>query len=271
LILAVLLLFAILFPSLHALHAQPTGGDVFSSNGESGKTWWDVKQKDYPECAGLMDQHEAMTRELYRLDAEAKRVVEPQGKEVVRQINDLSRRRTDVQRRIFDCIRGAKGRKRVPEKPSKSDESSAPVTLNQAVDDCFRKKVPNYRGPDWSRFSPQALRPKRVGQFAQSFVVSRVAADQALQQDELMYGTWKDRELMTDYLIGWLTHCLSERNVLPTQDPRGAYTQFLRNNGRGNPQDPARQRERNEQFFYGYGSYPLPPFWDHDVAGPPSP
>lgn len=28
---------------------------------------------------------------------------------------------------------------------------------------------------------------------------------------------------------------------------------------------------RFEEFGYGYRSYPLPPFWDHDVAGPPSP
>jgi hypothetical protein len=63
--------------SLHTVRAQSTaGGDVFSS--DNGGSWWDVKRRDYPSCAGLVDQHEEMTRELYRLDAEAKQAVEPQ-------------------------------------------------------------------------------------------------------------------------------------------------------------------------------------------------
>ncbi len=35
--------------------------------------------------------------------------------------------------------------------------------------------------------------------------------------------------------------------------------------------NPKRITRRFEEFGYGYRSYPLPPFWDHDVAGPPSP
>ena len=54
-----------------------------------------------------------------------------------------------------------------------------------------------------------------------------MAAEQALQLDELVYGVWNDRELMHDYLVGWLTHCLSDNKVLPMQDPRGAYRSFL--------------------------------------------
>lgn len=230
-------------PSPYIVRAQPTGGDVFSSDrGSGGKTWWDVKRKDYPECAGLVDQHEEMTKELYRLDAEAKRTVEPRRKQLVQQINDLSKQRTKVQRQIFGCIResskppsddGQKGLKRVPEQPPQQDTQPAPVTFDKAVDDCFSKSVPNYRSPDWSRFTPESLRPKRIGQFEQSFLVSTVAADQALQLDELVHGKWKDRELMQDYLIGWLTHCLSENDALPMQDPRGSYAQFLRKSGQG--------------------------------------
>jgi len=81
------------------------GGDVFSSDSGHGKTWWDVKRRDYPECKGLVNRHEEMTGELYRLDAEAKRSVEPQRKQIVQQINDLSRQRTGVQKQIFECIR----------------------------------------------------------------------------------------------------------------------------------------------------------------------
>ena len=110
-----------------------------------------------------------------------------------------------------------------------------------------------------------------MGQFAQSFVVSGVAAEQALQLDELVYGKWEDRELMHDYLVGWLTHCLTDNKVLPMQDPRQPYQQFIRSDHRQGSQNQARMAERNSNFFYGYGSYPLRPFWDQDVAGPPSP
>ena len=78
---------ALMVLALDQVHAQPTGGDVFSSDSGNGKTWWDVKRGDYPDCAGLVDQHEDMTKELYRLDAEAKRSVEPQRKQIVQQIN----------------------------------------------------------------------------------------------------------------------------------------------------------------------------------------
>lgn len=166
---------------------------------------------------------------------------------------------------------GGKGLKLVPEKPSQSDTTPEPLTLNKAVDDCFAKSVPNYTSPDWSRFDSAALRPKAVGQFEQSFIVSGVAAEQALKLDELVYGKWNDRELMQDYLVGWLTHCLSENKVIPMQDPRGPFRQFLQSRNSSPSKDPARATERKDKFFFGYQSYPLPPFWDQDLAEPPSP
>ncbi|WHZ24718.1 MAG: hypothetical protein OJF47_003830 [Nitrospira sp.] len=39
--------------SLRTVRAQPTSGDVFSSDSGTGKTWWDVKRRDYPSCADL--------------------------------------------------------------------------------------------------------------------------------------------------------------------------------------------------------------------------
>ena len=96
--------------ALDQVHAQPTGGDVFSSDNGNGKTWWDVKRRDYPDCAGLVDQHEDMTKDLYRLDAEAKKSVEPQRRQIVQEINDLSKQRTKVQRQIFACIRTSSGK-----------------------------------------------------------------------------------------------------------------------------------------------------------------
>mgnify|MGYP001302803844 CR=1 FL=1 len=112
---------ALMVLALDQVHAQPTGGEVFSSDSGNGKTWWEVKRRDYPECAGLVDQHEEMTKELYRLDAEAKRSVEPQRKQIVQQINDLSRQRTKVQRQIFACIQTS-GSKESTLSPSAPDQ-----------------------------------------------------------------------------------------------------------------------------------------------------
>lgn len=223
-----------------------------------------------------MDQHEEMTKDLYRLDAEAKQSVEPQRRQIVQQINDLSRQRTKVQKQIFECIRdstkppsgdGEKGLKRVPKRPPTTGDGQEPVTLSQVIDDCLAKSVPNYSSPDWSRFPPEGLRPKRVGQFQESFEVSGLGADHALNLDEAVYGRWKDRELMRDYLVGWLTHCLSRQKVLPMQDPRIPYRQFMESREPPGAKNPKRITERFEEFSYGYRSYPLPPFWDHDLAG----
>lgn len=163
-----------------------------------------------------------------------------------------------------------KGIKRVPARPPTKNSASPSITLDEAIDDCFKKSVPNYRGPDWSRFAPESLRPKQVGQFHQSFGLSGVAADQALDQDEAAYGRWQDRELMHDYLVGWLTHCLTDREVLPMQDPRISYRDYMIAHERPDNVKPTRINERFEEFGYGYRSYPLPPFWDHDLAGPPA-
>lgn len=166
---------------------------------------------------------------------------------------------------------GEKGIKRVPERPPTRNAAPQPTTLDKVIDDCFKKAVPNYTSPDWTRFSPPSLRPKRVGQFHQSFGFSGVAADQALDGDEAVYGTWQDRQLMRDYLVGWLTHCLTDRKMLPMQDPRLLYRDFMIAQERPDDVKLNRIAERSEEFGFGYRSYPLPPFWDHDLAGPPSP
>lgn len=132
--------------------------------------------------------------------------------------------------------------------------------------DCFAKSVPNYQSPDWSRFSPDSLRPNRVGQFNQSFIVSDVAAEQALQLDESVYGKWGDRELMQNYSVRWLTHCLTDSKALPMQDPRIPYRRFLESRNPSQAQTSSRITRRFEEFGYGYRSYPLPPFWDQALA-----
>lgn len=76
---------------------------------------------------------------------------------------------------------------------------------------------------------------------------------------------------MRDYLIGWLIHCLTDRKVLPKQDPRIPYRRFMEAREPSDSQTRKRITRRFEEFGYGYRSYPLPPFWDHDMAGPLSP
>jgi len=166
---------------------------------------------------------------------------------------------------------GGKSIKRTPKLPSRPQNHPRRTVFDQAIDDCFKKSDPNYRSPDWSRFPPDSLRPKQGREFEQSFIISGVAADQALRLDEAVYGKWNDRELMQDYLIGWLTHCLSEKKTLPYEDPRPFYEQFVQKNSRDQSQHPTRQQDRNERFFSGYTRYPTRPLWDRAHAGPPSP
>ncbi len=283
--------------------ARPQGLDVFSSSGRydnfavgAAHRWYDkhsteTKQKS-SHCLSILDEAKAYQDRGLALFDEAKQpgLRNEQRTALVKQANEQIRLRGDKLRAFTDCVNqairqkgplsdtfasnsesGGKNLKRVPGPPPKPDNTPAPVTLDKAVDDCFAKSVPNYTSPDWSDFDSVALRPKAVGQFEQSFIVSGVAAERALKLDELVYGKWNDRELMHDYLIGWLTHCLTDSKVLPMQDPRSPYRQFLRSRGLSPSKDSARVVERKDKFFSGYQSYPLPPFWDQDVAGPPSP
>lgn len=168
--------------------------------------------------------------------------------------------------------RGGKSIKRTPEQPPDTPRNAPrPVALDKAVDDCFSKFVPNYSSPNWSLFSKDELQLQATGQLQQSFDVSAVAAERALYLDEAVYGAWQDRELIRDYLIGWLTHCLTDQKVLPKQDPRIPYRRFMESQAPDDATSRKRITRRFEEFGFGYRSYPLPPFWDHEAAGPPSP
>jgi hypothetical protein len=269
----------------------------------------EVKEKS-DHCLSILDEAKVYQDKALALYEEAKRPGNSRRQsELVRQANEQIRLRGEKLRALKDCVNliireqgrrsdefassgsgapgdqvqtrptapatpetgGDKGVKRVPETPPTQPRRPRPLTLDKAVDDCFTRFVPSYRSPDWSRVSPDALRPKRVGQLDQSFDVSGIAADHALDLDEAVYGAWQDRELMRDYLIGWLTHCLTDQGVLPRQDPRIPYRRFMEARAPTDSTDPKRVTRRFEEFGYGYRSYPLPPFWDHDLAGPPSP
>lgn len=96
---------------------------------------------------------------------------------------------------------GSKGIKRLPEKQPTPQGKSQPTATETAADDCFATSVPNYRGPDWARYNRKAPQTTPVRQIQPLFDRLGVAADQALDLDEAVYGTWQDRELMRDYLI----------------------------------------------------------------------
>jgi hypothetical protein len=71
---------------------------------------------------------------------------------------------------------------------------------------------------------------------------------------------------MLDYLAGWVTHCLYDKKVVPEQDPREPYNRHIKRIYAPSARIPARLAERNENFFYGFSSYPLPPFFDRGTS-----
>ncbi len=135
------------------------------------------------------------------------------------------------------------------------------TTFDKAIDACFAKFMPDYRSPDWQDFPPEALEPQPDDPIRQSFFIARVGAESALKTDEAQNGTWDDRELILDHLIGWLTHCLADQHVLPKSDPRATYRSYSASQLKS-VMTPERMEEHNSWFATGYHSYPLPPFWD---------
>jgi hypothetical protein len=288
---------------LEPAQAQQPLSDVISSSGQydnfavgGAHRWYDRHSKETKQksghCLSILDEAKTYQDKALALYDEAKQpgLQHAQRTALIKQANEQIRLRGDKLRAFTDCVNqvlrqkgplqdtfastsdeGAKNLKRVPGKPPTPSGAPGSVTFDKAVDDCFAASLPGYCSPDWSGFSPDSLRPKRAGQFEQSFIVSGAAAEQALQLDELAYGKWNDRELMHDYLIGWLTRCLTEHKVLPMQDPRPPYARFLDAKGPARPQERMRRLERQDQFFYGYGSYPIPPFWNREPAVPLSP
>jgi hypothetical protein len=269
--------------------------------------WYDkhateAKQKS-SHCLSILNEAKVFQDKALALYEQARQPGNKQASALVKQANEQIRLRGEKLKAFTDCVNqanrrqeptsdvvassgeespppqpppnqengGEKGIKRVPDRPPTRTKVPQPTAFDTAIDDCFKKSVPNYTSPDWTRFTPESLRPKRVGQFHQSFGFSGVAADRALDLDEAVYGKWQDRELMRDYLVGWLTRCLTDRKVLPMQDPRLLYRDFMIAHERPDDVKPNRITERFEEFGFGYRSYPLPPFWDHDEAGPPSP
>ncbi len=53
-------------------------------------------------------------------------------------------------------------------------------------------------------------------------------------------------------------------------DPRIPYRNFMIAHESPDDVKPARINERFKEFDCGYRRHPLPPFWDHDLAGQPS-
>jgi hypothetical protein len=108
-----------------------SSGDVFASD----DSYWNGKRRDFPECSGLVDQHEALTRELYELDAEARRAVVPRQGELVRQLNAKARERSEVQRQLDACTRDVLRNRRPSStvlRGSVSVDEPAPITLENA-------------------------------------------------------------------------------------------------------------------------------------------
>ncbi len=88
--------------------AAPLAQDVYASNSRYPPgSYWDRISRDHPSCAELIATHYQMTLDLRALDKRAKATVSPAQSQVVRQLNDLARRRTAVGRQITACVRAS--------------------------------------------------------------------------------------------------------------------------------------------------------------------
>ncbi len=78
---------------------------VLAQGSSSGLDYWDRKRKDFPQCTGLVNQHEALTEQLNQLAEQARYAVEPQRGQILDQINATAKERSQVQRQLDACTR----------------------------------------------------------------------------------------------------------------------------------------------------------------------
>jgi hypothetical protein len=71
----------------------------------SGMNYWDGKRHDFPQCTGLVNQHESLTKKLDALAEQARYAVEPERKQILDQINATAKERTQVQKELDACTR----------------------------------------------------------------------------------------------------------------------------------------------------------------------
>lgn len=167
---------------------------------------------------------------------------------------------------------GGKSIKRTPKLSGGLDPNVKIRALKKAIDECLNVALPIHVGTDWDRVIPESAGVKSLKPLQQSFYFSGVAAEQVIAFVQARYGDDSDDGLTRDYLIGWLTNCLMDRKVLPRQEPRILYRRYMEAHEPPNNINKKRITKRFEQFGYGGRLYPsIPPFWNHDLAGSPSP
>jgi hypothetical protein len=152
-LLALLVLFCVASP-IRLAGRQPQG-DEFASTMGSFHERYRADPRNEP-CTSLIDQHEALTRQLMELDRRAKASVEPQRRELVRQLNEVAKERGRVQRALFECVRKAHERQAGrDEAPPENPPPTFNVVLNK-VNACYRRLFPRYSLPQ-TKEDPSAI------------------------------------------------------------------------------------------------------------------
>lgn len=271
--------------------ADAQQGDVISTGGDrfavgNARKWYEAHSDEVKTrgggCLSILDEAKVYEDKALALYAAARQPGNRQASALVKQANDQIALRTKTLERFKDCVNQAIRSDRVETSGGKNITRTTPTpqptstpratptpsptfgpvreTLDAIVDDCLKEKDPLYKSPDWSRsFTRRELQEKSNGTIYNAFSIAAVAAEQAIAIDERANGKWDDRELMTDYLIGWLTGCMVKRRYLPLKDFRDAYQRSVEDTSQ-TPLNQARLKERHYFFGFGFRMADLPPF-----------
>lgn len=156
---------------------------------------------------------------------------------------------------------GAKNLSRTPLGQISPDQpATLPIGLEniaQGIDACFKRYLPEYKSPDWKLYSEEALDPLSDRVFERAFQAAYDSSLQALKAvGPLSRGHARQENL--DYLTGWVTGCLGEREILPMQGAQIAYQRWVR---AVYPSATDEEKSEHEQDFrIGYTSRDYRPF-----------
>lgn len=159
---------------------------------------------------------------------------------------------------------GAKGVGRNPQGQNSPDQpASLPIgfeNIAQGIDACFKQYLPRYKSPDWKLYPKEALDPQSDRVFERAFVAAQYGAEQAVRSIGPLRNEGARFERGVDYLTGWVTGCLEEREILPMRGLRDAYRQWA--DVRYPSATDEEKMENEQQFRIGYGNRLQRPFDD---------
>lgn len=130
--------------------------------------------------------------------------------------------------------------------------------ISQGIDACFKRYLPGYHSPDWNLYSKKAPAPQDDRAFERAFTASRDGAEQALRAAGPLRHEDARHERSVDYLTGWLTGCLGDRDVLPLKGAQLAYRRWVSAVYPSATEEEKKEHEAN--FRIGFGNREQRPF-----------